>query len=281
MYKIGLTSGGAVVSDCEALFKMLRDSGIAATEISVAPDRYADLDYKRIAAASKEYGVELWSFHLPFSPFSVLDISKKELVKDTVPYLEELIRRAAAIGIDKFVIHPSGEPIAPEERAERMKLSKESLSKLAETARRNGAVIAVEDLPRTCLGNCSDEIAELISVDPDLYVCFDTNHLLGEAPVDFIRKVGKKIITTHVSDYNFINEQHWLPGEGENDWQAIYQALQEVGYTGVWLYELGFGSTKKITRERALTCEDFVRNAKEIFEGREITVIPHQKPIIS
>jgi len=99
--------------------------------------------------------------------------------------------------------------------------------------------------------------------------------------VDFIRKVGKKIITTHVSDYNFINEQHWLPGEGENDWQAIYQALQEVGYTDVWLYELGFGSTKKITRERALTCEDFVRNAKEIFEGREITVIPHQKPIIS
>lgn len=276
MYKIGITSGGAVVAGCEELFKKFKDGGIEATELSVAPEAYAELDYKRIAAASKEYGVELWSFHLPFSPFAVLDISKKELAKDTVSYLEELIKKAADVGIDKFVIHPSGEPIAPEERAERMKISKESLAVLADTARRNGAVIAVEDLPRTCLGNSSSDIEELISVDPDLYVCFDTNHLLGEDPVDFIRKIGKKIITVHVSDYDFINERHWLPGEGKNDWQAIYKALGEVGYNGVWLYELGFGSTKRITRERPLTCEDFVRNAKEIFEGRELTVVPGQ-----
>ncbi len=276
MYRIGLTSGGAVVNDCEALFKNFKEGGIDAVEISVAPDRYADLDYKRIAAAAKEYEMELWSFHLPFSPFPVLDISKKELAKDSVTYLQELINKASYLGIDKFIIHPSGEPIEPEDRAERMKISKESLAILAETARCNGAVIAVEDLPRTCLGNCSADIEELISVDPNLFVCFDTNHLLGEDPVDFVNRIGKKIITLHVSDYDFVNERHWLPGEGKNDWQAIYKALQEIEYNGVWLYELGFGSTKKITRERPLTCEDFVRNAREIFEGRELTVVPGQ-----
>ena len=94
--------------------------------------------------------------------------------------------------------------------------------------------------------------------------------------MDFVHRIGKKIITLHVSDYDFVNERHWLPGEGKNDWQAIYKALQEIEYNGVWLYELGFGSTKKITRERPLTCEDFVRNAREIFEGRKLTVVPGQ-----
>ena len=212
-----------------------------------------------------------------FIQSSKLEISQKELAGSTIAYFEELIKKAANVGIDKFVIHPSGEPIAPEDRAERLKVSKESLFKLSSIATRNGSVIAVEDLPRTCLGNCSDEMLELISVDPALRVCFDTNHLLGESQVDFIKRVGNKIVTLHVSDYDFINERHWLSGEGLSDWNAIYKALQEVGYSGAWLYEVGFGSTKTIIRERMLTCNDFVRNANEIFRGETITVIPNRK----
>ena len=45
-------------------------------------------------------------------------------------------------------------------------------------AQQLGQVIAVEDLPRTCLGRESSEMLELISVNDKLRVCFDTNHLL-------------------------------------------------------------------------------------------------------
>lgn len=275
MYKIGLSSCGRIPD--EKILTDFKENSLDAVEISVALEVCDNINFKEVSRLAKEHDVKLWSFHLPFAPFSKLEISQKELADSTVMYFESLIQKAADIGIDKFVIHPSGEPIAPEDRAERMKVSKESLFKLSNIAVRNGAIIAVEDLPRTCLGNCSDEILDLISVDPALKVCFDTNHLLGEDQVEFIKKVGDKIVTLHISDYDFVNERHWLPGEGQSDWKAIYEALNEVGYSGVWLYELGFGSTKTITRERILTYEDFVRNAKEIFEGKRLTVVPNQK----
>ena len=71
--------------------------------------------------------------------------------------------------------------------------------------------------------------------------------------------------------YDFEDEKHWLPGEGDIQWDTLYKTLQEVGYDGVWMYELGF---KSDFRSRELTPEDFVRNAKEIFAGKPLTVIP-------
>ena len=85
-----------------------------------------------------------------------------------------------------------------------------------------------------------EEIEELLSAHPSLRVCFDTNHLLGgRCPLEFVREIGDKIVSLHVSDYDGIDEKHWLPGEGIVDWAAIMDALDEVGYDGPFLYELG------------------------------------------
>lgn len=275
MYKIGLSTCGKTI--CEDLFKQYRENGITAMEITLNPSDYANIDYDALKKWSEEFGIELWSYHLPFSPFSEIDISNVALCKSTIEYYEELIKKASGIGIKRFIVHPSGEPVSDEERPQRLKCAKESLAALAEIARRNNAVIAVEDLPRTCLGKNSDEIMELISADRDLMVCFDTNHLLNENPVDFIHKLAGKIITTHISDYDFINERHWLPGEGKLDWPAILSAFKDIGYNGVWLYEIGFACPATIIRNRALTCEDFAKNAKELFENKDITVFSSQK----
>ena len=159
-----------------------------------------------------------------------------------------------------------------------MSCAKAHLASLAEIAKQYGAVIAVENLPRTCLGRNSDEMLVLISAHENLRVCFDTNHLLGEDPIAFLDRVGEKVITTHVSDYDFVNERHWLPGEGRLDWQAILGKLREIGYGGVWLYEISFSCPKTILRDRDLTCEDFVRNAEELFEGIVPTVASRPKP---
>ena len=86
-----------------------------------------------------------------------------------------------------------------------------------------------------------------------------------------MRRVGDKMITTHVSDCDFINERHWLPGEGKIDWQALLGALFDVNYHGIWLYEIGFKCPRSIIRDRDLTCEDFVRNANELFQNKPIT----------
>lgn len=270
MFKIGLSTCSKTIDD--SLFAEYRAAGIAAMEISVHKTKYDEIDYDLLAAASARHGVKLWSYHLPFAPFAQLDLSRPALVEQTLARFEQLIGRASAIGIKRFIVHPSTEPIPPEERGARLACAKESLARLAEIAAGYGAVIAVEDLPRTCLGNCSAEIEELISAHPALRVCFDTNHLLGEDPVNFIHRLGDKIITLHVSDYDFVDERHWLPGEGKLDWQAVLQALREVGYSGPWLYELGFGCPKTLVRERDLCCADFARNAAELFQNAPLSV---------
>lgn len=161
-----------------------------------------------------------------------------------------------------------------------MALAKENLALLADFAKAEGAVLCIENLPRTCLGNCSDEILKLLALDDSLMACFDTNHLLSEDPADFVRKVGKRIITTHISDTDFINERHWLPGEGRVDWTALIAAMKEIGYTGVWMYEIGPKCPDSILRKRDIELTDYVLNANELFEGKNPPLFstPHPNP---
>lgn len=256
---------------CEELFEQYRKAGITDMEISVDNAEYKNLNFDDIQLWAEKYHVALWSLHLPYF-YSEIELSKPAYHKSLEQY-EDIIRKAVRVGINNFVVHPSAEPVSDDERAERINRAKESLSLLAEIAKKYHAVIAVENLPRSCLGKNSNEIAELISGNSDLRVCLDTNHLVGEAVADFIRKIGNKIITTHVSDYDLVNEQHWLPGEGKIDWQSTLSALKEVGYDGPWLYEIGFDCPKTLSRSRKLTCEDFVKNSGELFRNEPISFL--------
>ena len=272
MYPIGLSTCNALPT--EDLFAAFAAAGIPKMEISTNMRGYEQINLAAAKALSERYGIEIWSLHLPFSPFSEMDIAALDEVfrARSVAWLVDLMKRAAAVGIRRFVVHGSAEPVAREDRAQRMERSKKSLLELATTAGELGAVVCVEDLPRTCLGRDSDEMLDLLSADPRLRVCCDTNHLLTEDLPAFIRRLGAKIETLHVSDYDGVDEKHWLPGEGVLDWQAVLEALSEVGYNGPWLYEIGLSDQpRKIVRDRPLTWSDFVRNAAELFAGKRPT----------
>lgn len=275
MYKIGLSTTGEKI--CEETIKMYGEKGLEYIEISCSREEMDKIDFTSLKNWTDKYNVKIWSLHLPFYPFDKLDISKKSLADYTVKYLSDIILKASKIGIDKFIIHASGEPIEENDRQDRMETAKKSLRELCEVAKGVNAIICVEDLPRTCLGRSSDDIIELLSAHKDLRACFDTNHLLNEDNIDFIKKVGDKIVSLHVSDYDFINERHWLPGEGKNDWQGILKALKEINYSGIWLYEIDLKCPKTIIRPRDLTVEDFLKNAREIFENSQITIISTPK----
>lgn len=279
MLKIGMSSCAFALN--EESFRNIAEKDIKNIEISMAYAKYPEIDYAEVKRLADAYGVKLWSYHLPFGGVNVLDIASRDenMRRRSVEYWSELIRKGANIGIDKFVAHPSSEPKSedPETREQEIEQSQRSLATLAEVAGENGAVIAVEDLPRSCLGRTSEELLRLVSADPRLGICFDTNHLLAEDLYDFADRIAHKIVTVHISDYDFVNERHWLPGEGKIDWQRLYNKLIANGYKGVWMYEIGLRCPKTIIRDRALTPEDFARNAREIFEDRELTVIGRQK----
>lgn len=273
MLEIGMSSAGAMPT--EPFIRSLAEAGVRHLEISLSYDGSRVLNYEEIKRLATQYGVNIWSYHLPFGAPDVLDIaSRDEAIRTkTVSYWCELIKKGAEIGIKRFVAHPSSEPKSkePEERELELLQSMRSLQTLAEVAAEQEATIAVEDLPRSCLGRNSEELLRLISSDARLGICFDTNHLLREDLYEFAERIAHKIVTVHISDYDFINERHWLPGEGKIDWPRLYGILMKSGYHGAWMYELGAKFSKTITRDRDLTPADFVRNAEEIFSGAHPT----------
>ena len=169
MYRIGMSSCNEHFTD--ALFADYKNANVQAIEISIGQKPEKDLDYAEIKRLSDTYEIELWSYHLPFAPFSELDLSHPDLCDHTVEYFKSLIKEGSAIGITRFVVHPSGEPILDEMRTARLECAKKSLANLAEYAKGLGGIICVENLPRTCLGRNSDEMLELLSAHDELRCC--------------------------------------------------------------------------------------------------------------
>lgn len=267
MYKIGLSTKSNVFS--EELFRSYASAGIATIEISNCTNGYDAIDFCNIKSLADEYGIMLNSLHLPFKMHNgrTYDISAPVLCAEAIEGHKRLIERGTEIGVKIFVLHPNrGTPTA--ERDVCMEICKQSLSELVEYADEHGAVIALENMTHDCLGNTIAEFEELVLSNPKTGVCFDTNHLLHESPREFIRRVGKRIVTMHVSDCNLEVEQHKMPGEEKVNFHEILEALGEVGYTGPWLYEVSYKCPRPKDDKYGLTCESFVKNAMELFAGK-------------
>lgn len=195
--------------------------------------------WEKLIDAAAKVGVRIWSAHLSFwEPYDLASLNPEKRGAAVTRQLDMMQFVHDSTDAKIFVVHPSFEPVLPENRFAQMQASKDSLRILAEKAESLGAQIAVEDLPRTCLGNSIDSMAQLLSSDSRLRVCFDTNHLLGDTNEAFVHAFGDKIITVHLSDYDRIDERHRLPGEGVNNWNAIFKPLLAAGYDGPLLFEI-------------------------------------------
>ena len=71
-----------------------KSAGIEAIEVSVGNAAFTDgIDFNAIRSLANEYGITLWSFHLPFAPFEEIDISMPSLADHTVEYFCSLIAK--------------------------------------------------------------------------------------------------------------------------------------------------------------------------------------------
>ena len=252
-------------------FGKYKENGIPYAELSLRHNELENMNFYEkpeiLNNLANSSGVEFWSFHIPFGNEINPAILNEKESKEAMAIMEKGIRAAAKIGIQTMVIHPSAEPNKPEERREKMKKSIENMKILSDLCRSLGAVLAVEDLPRTCLGNCSDEIIEFLDAIPSLMLCYDTNHLTVQKNSDFLNALIEhglhgRIRTIHVSDYDGIDEKHRLPFDGVNDWKDILSKLEMLDYNGVFMYEVD----KAWDRDKPYTVKDVAQNFEKMMK---------------
>lgn len=241
-WPIGISMG--VQTTAERMLEA-KDAGFGYVEVGMprkrdmpAQERIEGIERFRVDA--ERIGITVWSIHLPYGRDWDPSDTDEEARQRTVADVGAMIEMVAPLKPQKLVIHASYEPIADSLREAKFAAAVKSLNELVPYAKKIGAQLLIEDLPRTCLGNTAEEMHRLLAaVDPSVGVCFDTNHLLQETPQEFARSMGSSIKSLHVSDYDMVDERHWLMGKGVIEWEDLIAAIAEGGYDGVFMFEVG------------------------------------------
>lgn len=239
-FKLGVSLSLGESPDTDEKLQGLMTSGMEHVEIMYAS--YCDNPAWATSVKKKlnSTQININSVHAPFSnevDISRLDDSGQEFALQQVGKAIIMAERMEA-GI--VVLHGSAEPIGEHERAQRITQSKSSLCILSKQAQASGVRLALELLPRTCLGNSVGELQALLAgISPEnAGFCLDTNHPADPNHLNsVVKQLGERIITLHVSDYDGINEKHWMPFRGVVDWGAFANALRDVQYTEAFIYE--------------------------------------------
>ena len=250
---ISLSLFGGSDIPTEAQLQQVKDAGVEWVEVIMNPLVRGISREEGLLRAQKEkemldrVGLKVWSCHLPYGrckfrnyDISVLDDSLRREAVEQDLYMLELSKMFAP---SRIVLHPSAEPVPDGERGQRLVNSRQSIGIIAEAVRKTGAILCVEELPRTCLGNTAAEMTYLIGDYPDVMCTFDLNHLLGDTHENFFNVLGNRIRHIHASDYDRINERHWLPYTegGVIDWAFIISSLRKIDYDGVFMFEVRNG----------------------------------------
>ncbi len=223
--------------------------------------------------AIKNSGLYFNGVHVSFGNEWDISALDEDFRKSVISMVKDVFSRCDPYKPFCYILHGSFEPIGDEERQDKLSQLIKSLSELKMST---NACVCVEVLPRSCLCNTSIETA-YVADKAGVGVCMDVNHLLQETTEHAIRVLKDRIKTTHISDYDHVNERHWMPGEGDIDWKEVLKAFDEVGYKGVWNYELGLKAPATILRKRDFEYSDFIKNADELLNNKPLTVLGKRK----
>ncbi len=209
-------------------------------------------------------GMKVWSIHMPFSQqldLSLLEEDARQLVVQAQLQVADIFQQANP---EIILFHPSYY-LGLNEREGRKKQLIKSVGELYEGLRKYGAQMVVENMlgPQLTVGQRERPLLRTVEECQEVFPHFpkevglavDMCHIAQ--PEKLLLAFGSRVKTLHVSDGNGKAELHYLPCNnlGENNWPAIFSALDQIGYKGVFMYEC------KYTDERELSdCYQTLRN---------------------
>ena len=165
----------------------------------------------------------------------------------------------AALGAPVCVVHTTTTiHMGPDAPAELMhRLNMDMFRRILPFAKENGIRIATETFGDATGLNCVDffgdyeqfhkayrDVKAIEELKDYLTICMDTGHTNkatrfgSPSSAEVIRRLGSEITILHLNDNDTLTDQHKIPMTGTLNWKDILDALDEIGYSGVYNMEL-------------------------------------------
>lgn len=223
---------------------------IGALEFSHVVDITPD-EAEEIGSLARTIGFQTWSIHSEH-------FNTGDKLEDYLALQKHEAEVCAALGCQVMVCHlPNLLPYVDFER------DLDVIGKVADLTRACGVRLAVENAFYTTRESAFESDIDLVIRVVDALNCddvginFDTGHaFLGQTHTDpllleeilsgkkeqwiagLVRRVGKRLFSTHLQDNFGLHDDHQAPGLGYIDWEPVIEAILETGYQGPLMMEL-------------------------------------------
>ncbi len=229
------------------LMEEYQQAGVESIELTdYHPDfSFEDLDsFKALGRDLADLGLHLNSLHIHLEQLnSDYDLAAQdpEQTATSVEVYRKAVDLMDAAGGGILVTHDIR---IPEPKAETHEEKRRSflanLKTLAAYAEPRNVRFALENTTRGYTREPGRLVKLMEELDAsNVGIVIDTGHrnLVGDS-AEALRIAGKHLITLHIHDNHGGHDEHLLPGLGEISWPNVVDALREVDYPGVFMYEL-------------------------------------------
>ena len=161
------------------------------------------------------------------------------------------MKAASILGAKYCVYHPGSDLLNPNATPEEMRFrARRAFKSILPFAKENGVKVALETVGANwTLGNKLDffgSFDEYKALFDDVkgseygewfVCCIDTGHVNltvqhnQPTPADFIRLMGDNVYCLHLHDNDGYFDGHRIPCGGTIDWEDVFKALKEIGYS--------------------------------------------------
>lgn len=219
-------------------------------------EEHGEVFYKELRAYAESRGIAFSQAHAPFSS-SFVEPEKNE------QRFQEIIRgmrHSAWLGAEMIVVHPCChlDYMVEENREELFRYNLAFYRSLIPYAKEVGIQIAIENIPKSITGTAEGLIRLYEELnDPTFVICYDVGHAnrMGINPAEMVLQLGSRIKCTHVHDNMGNSDSHFLPFQGNIDWESVMQAFADIDYQGDFSYEAGTFVKRVPVEMRALSAK--------------------------
>jgi hexulose-6-phosphate isomerase len=221
--------------------KMARDVGFEVLQAPTTPDEHDAEEIKNAADGANVridsvMNMDHWKYPLSSSDPAV--------VEKSLAGMRTSLNNAKLWGSDAVLLVPAVVNSHTSYR-DAWSRSQKEIRKLLPLAEELKIVIAIEEVWNKFLLSPLEMAAYIREFEsPWIQAWFDVgNVLLYGYPQDWIRTLGKRIVKVHLKDFKRKESGYeWVNlGDGDVDWEAVREALRELGYAGSAITELKGG----------------------------------------